>query len=358
MFEIGRAEVIKVLTVAFSSFLISLAITPFWTKFLYKHKLWKKKVREKSIDGQELVYFKEHHQQKEVGTPRMGGVLVWLGPTLLMLLLYTLSSISDVWWLKKLSFFSRGQTWLAFFALWSGAILGALDDLMVTTSWGERIGKYIGGGLSLKKRLLVVTLVGAAGAWWFYVKLEQSKIFVPFIGEVEIGILYPILFVLTTLATYSSSVIDGLDGLSGGVFSIIFAAFSLIALSQYKIDLAAFCLALVGGLLAFLWFNVPPARFYMGETGIVALTLSLTVVAFATNSVLVLPIIGSLLVAETGSVIIQLLSKKIRKKKVFLSAPIHHHFEALGWPSYKVVMRFWIIGAVSAFLGVVVRLIG
>ncbi len=353
MTNIGQPEVIKVLLVGFFSFLISFALTPVWTRFLYEKKLWKKKVREKSIDGKELQYFKKHHAQKEVGTPRMGGVLVWAGPSVLVLILGILASI-DGFWAQKLYFLSRGQTWLAFFALLSGAFLGMIDDLLVVSN----LGKYIGGGLSLKRRLLIVALIGMVGAWWFYFKLEQNSVFIPFLGDIYIGWLYPLLFVIVTLAVYSSGVIDGLDGLSGGTFAMIFASYGVIALSQLKIDLASFCFAIAGSLLAFLWFNIPPARFYMGETGIVALTLALTVVAFATNGVAVLPIIGSLLVAETGSVIIQLLSKKYRGKKVFLSAPIHHHFEALGWPSYKVVMRFWVIGAVSGFLGVALRLIG
>lgn len=121
----------------------------------------------------------------------------------------------------------------------------------------------------------------------------------------------------------------------------------------------------VGGILAFLWFNIPPARFYMSETGTMGLTLTLAVVAFMTDSlgrgygVLALPIIGIPLVLASASVIIQILSKKFRKgKKVFLVAPIHHHFEAKGWPSYKVTMRFWIISVVFAILGVTLAIIG
>jgi phospho-N-acetylmuramoyl-pentapeptide-transferase len=160
------------------------------------------------------------------------------------------------------------------------------------------------------------------------------------------------------LATYTGGVIDGLDGLSGGTFASIFAAFGIIAFARNQIDLAAFCFVVAGAILAFLWYNIPPARFYMGETGTMGLTATLTVVAFLTDSVLVLPIIGFLLVIESGSVIIQLFSKKFRKKKVFLAAPIHHHFEALGWPHYKVTMRFWVIGVVAAIVGVAIRLLG
>jgi phospho-N-acetylmuramoyl-pentapeptide-transferase len=161
--------------------------------------------------------------------------------------------------------------------------------------------------------------------------------------------------VLTAL--FSSGVIDGLDGLAGGVMSIIFAAYSAIAFFQNQINLAALCAAIAGGTLAFLWFNIPPARFYMSETGILGLTSTLTVIAFLTNSVAVLPIIAFPLTATVIANVIQISSKKLFKRKVFLVAPIHHHFEALGWPAYKVVMRYWIIGFITAVVGMVVFLI-
>jgi len=159
------------------------------------------------------------------------------------------------------------------------------------------------------------------------------------------------------LACWAGGIVDGLDGLAGGVFASIFGAFSILAFSQGKIDLATFCGAIVGALFAFLWYNIPPARFYMGETGVMGLTVTMAVVSFLTDSVLVLPIIGGILVIEVGSVILQLLSKKIRKKKIWLSTPIHHHLEAKGWPPYQIVMRFWVLSIVFAILGVAIRLL-
>ena len=219
-------------------------------------------------------------------------------------------------------------------------------------------GKYIAGGLSLKKRLLVIALIGLIGALWFYFKLDWSTLHIPGLGDWEIDGWYIPLFVLVMLAVYSGGVIDGLDGLAGGAFAAIFGAFSGIALFLGQVDIASFCAVILGALLAFLWFNIPPARFYMGETGMMGLCATLTVVAFLTDSVLVLPVIGFLLVMESGSVILQLLSKRFRGKKIFLASPIHHHFEARGWPHYKVTMRFWIIGAVSAIAGIAIRLLG
>ena len=296
--------------------------------------------------------------------PRFGGLLIWIVPLILVITFFLLSK-TDVGWFEKLNFLSRDQTWLLFFALVVAALLGLTDDILQVIGRG----KYIAGGLNFLTRILIVALIGIVGGWWFFFKLEPESIFVPFLGEWQflgfwglspliIGILYILFFAIVILATYSGGVIDGLDGLAGGSFATIFGAYGVIALVIGQINTAAFCTVIVGALLAFLWFNIPPARFYLGESGIMALTASLAVVAFLTNSVLVLPVIGFLLVIEAGSVILQLLSKKFRGKKLLLAAPLHHHFEAKGWPHYQVTMRFWVIGVVAAIIGVTIRLLG
>jgi phospho-N-acetylmuramoyl-pentapeptide-transferase len=347
-------DVIKIFTLGAAGFIIAFLLTPTLTHFLYKHKLWRKEVRQKAIDGGEVTFFQKFHKEGEVKVPRMGGVLIWGTVLITIFLFWLLSQITDIWWLEKLNFLSRGQTWLPLFTLIAASLLGLTDDVLQI--FGK--GKYIGGGLSLKKRLLVVALIGLIGALWFYFKLDWTTIHIPGIGDLEINGWYIPIFVLVMLAVYSGGVIDGLDGLAGGAFASIFAAFAGIALFLGQIDIAAFCAVILGALLAFLWFNIPPARFYMTETGTMGLCATLTVIAFITDSVLVLPIIGFLLVAESGSVILQLLSKKFRHKKIWLSTPIHQHFEAKGWPHYKVTMRFWVIGAVMAIIGVTIRLLG
>jgi phospho-N-acetylmuramoyl-pentapeptide-transferase len=347
-------DVVKIFTLGAAGFIIAFLLTPTLTHFLYKHKLWRKEVRQKAIDGGEVTFFQKFHKEGEVKVPRMGGVLIWGTVLITIFLFWLLSQVTDIWWLEKLNFLSRGQTWLPLFTLIAASLLGLTDDVLQI--FGK--GKYIGGGLSLKKRLLVVALIGLIGALWFYFKLDWTTIHIPGIGELEINGWYIPIFVLVMLAVYSGGVIDGLDGLAGGAFASIFAAFAGIALFLGQIDIAAFCAVILGALLAFLWFNIPPARFYMTETGTMGLCATLTVIAFMTDSVLVLPIIGFLLVAESGSVILQLLSKKFRHKKIWLSTPIHQHFEAKGWPHYKVTMRFWVIGAVMAIIGVTIRLLG
>lgn len=346
-------SVIKIFSLGTLGFVAAFLLTPALTYFLYKHRLWRKEVRTKSIDGKELVFFKQFHSEKEVHVPRFGGLLIWIS-VLILAIIFFLLSFTDIWWFKKLNFLSRAQTWLPLFALIAASLVGLTDDILQIL----QKGKYIGGGLKLKSRLLLVALIGLIGGWWFFFKLGYSTIHIPGNGDIFIGFWYIPFFILVTLAVYSGGVIDGLDGLGGGAFGIMFAAFGGIALFQNQIDLAAFCTVIAGAILAFLWFNIPPARFYMGETGTLGLCCALTVVAFLTDSILVLPIIGFLLVIEAGSVILQLIWKKAFKKKLFLAAPIHHHFEAKGWPHYKITMRFWVVGVVMAIIGLAIRLLG
>ena len=347
-------NVLKVFGLGAFAFIVAFFLTPILTHFLYKYKLWRKEARTKALDGWETPIFHQLHKERETTVPRFGGILIWITTLILSFLFYFLSNFTDIGLFNKLNFLSRSQTWLPLFTLVVASVVGFFDDFLQV--FGR--GKYIAGGMILSRRILIVFLIGLIGALWFYSKLEWRTIHIPLIGDFRIGILYVPFFVITMLATYSGGVIDGLDGLAGGAFASIFAAYGGIALFRGQIDLATFCFVIVGAISAFLWFNIPPARFYMSETGILGLTTTLTVVAFLTDSVIVLPIIGFLLVMESGSVILQLLSKKIRHKKIWLSTPIHHHFEALGWPPYKVTMRFWVIGIVLAIIGVAIRLLG
>ncbi len=249
---------------------------------------------------------------------------------------------------------SRSQTWLPLFTLVAASLVGLADDIFQV--FGK--GKYVAGGVRFSRRLLLITIIASIGALWFYFKLEKADIFIPFLGDFHLDILFIPFFVLVMLATFSGSAIDGLDGLAGGVMAAIFSAYSGIAFFQNQIDIATFCAAIAGAILAFLWFNIPPARFYMGETGMFGLTTTLTVVAFLTNTVLILPIIAFPLVITSFSIIIQLLSKRFLGRKIFLVSPLHHHFEAKGWPAYKVTMRFWVISVIFAIIGMVIALIG
>lgn len=350
MFSIDIIKILFLFT--FSSFL-AILWTPVLTHFLYKYKLWKKEARKKSIDGKSAPVFHSLHKDKEVGTPRLGGLLIWVTVIFVILFFALLSKITNNQWLDKLNFLSRSQTYLPLGILISASLLGLCDDLLQV--FGK--GKYIGGGMKFSRRLFIMIIIAGIGAWWFYSKLGWATIFIPTIGDINIGFLYVPLFIITSIGCWAGGVIDGIDGLAGGTLAIIFSAFSIIAFSQGQIDLAAFCAVLAGTILAFLWFNIPPARFYMGESGMMGLTATLAAVAFLTNSVFVLPIIGGLLVIEAGSVILQLLSKKFRHKKIFICSPIHHHLEAIGWSQAKITMRFWILGMIMAIIGVIIKLL-
>ena len=354
MLTLFTFHAIKVLVLAAISTTIALFWAPVLIKVLRKLRFWKKIARKRTISGEKAEIFYELHKKREVTVPRGGGVLIWLNVLFLIFLFFFLAQITNIWWLKKLNFLSRGETWLPLFTLVAASLVGLFDDILEV--FGK--GKYIGGGMSFLRRLLIVVLIGLIGAWWFYVKLGWSSIHLPLIGDLELGIFYVFLFILVILACWAGGVVDGLDGLAGGTFLSIFGAFTIIAFSQGKIDLATFSAVILGALFAFLWFNIPPARFYMGETGMLGLTTTLAVITFLTDSVAVLPIIGGVLVIETGSVILQLTSKKFRKKKIWLSTPIHHHLEAKGWPHYQITMRFWILGIIFAIIGVAIRLLG
>lgn len=350
-------NVLKVLTTGMLAFLLAFLITPLWTKVLYKYKIGIK-IKENSVDGEKLTFVNKLHADKS-GTPTMGGLIVWLAIFILVFSSHYLFPIFAEWsginFLARLDFLSRSQVWLPLFALVTAGILGLFDDYMSVRGWG----KNKGGGMRFLARFGWLILIAVLGAWWFYYKLGWDKIHIPAAGDFSIGLWYIPLFIFIILfSAISSNETDGLDGLNGGVLLMAFSSFSALAFAQNKVDLAAFCAAIAGALLAFLWFNVYPARFFMGDTGAMSLGTTLGVVAMLTNSTLILFIIVFIYVLESGSVAIQLFSKKFFKRKVFLAAPIHHHFEAKGWPEPKVTMRAWIFSLVTALLGVIIGILG
>jgi len=324
------------------SFIFALAWTPVLIHFLDKYRLGKQ------IRYVEAPIFAKYHKKKE-GTPTMGGILIWGTALIITLLFWFLAYIGEGTILEKLNFLTRKETLLPLGALVASALIGFGDDLLGIFKIGPN-----GGGLKIRHRLLMYTAIATFGAWWFFYKLEWDLVHIPFIGDFNIGLWYIPLFIFVLVATaFSVNETDGLDGLVGGILLIAFAAYGVIAFFQDKMDLAVFCGVIIGALLAFLWFNIYPARFFMGDTGAMSLGITLGIIAMLTNTFIILPFIGFILVTESASVIVQVASKKIRGKKVFLSTPIHHHFEAKGWPETKITMRFWIIGGVMAVIGLI-----
>ncbi|OHB25720.1 MAG: hypothetical protein A2542_01910 [Parcubacteria group bacterium RIFOXYD2_FULL_52_8] len=346
------AKVFIPLTIAF---LVGLAMTPSLTDYLYRNKMWKKKNVPKAMDGGTAALSAALHNDEERKTPRMGGIVVWGSVLLTTLLFWFFAALFPESAATKFSFLSRNQTWLPLFSFLAAALVGLLDDLLQV----QERGAGVGGGLAAWKRIGAVLLIGLVGALWFYYKLDVSTVAIPFAQAIDLGIFFIPFFMVVMLGLFSGGVIDGLDGLSGGIFATMFAAYAGIAFAQQQIDIAAFCAVLVGGILSFLWYNIPPARFFLSETGTLALTVVLAVIAFLTDAVLVLIVIAFPLWLASGSSIIQMLSKKFRNgKKVFLIAPIHHHFQALGWPATKVVMRFWVVSIITSVTGMIIAIVG
>ncbi|MDP1760238.1 MAG: hypothetical protein Q8L01_02190 [Candidatus Woesebacteria bacterium] len=335
------------------AFFIGLAITPIATHFFYKYKMWKKYSRSDNTSTSDFQ--KIHNQKEELKTPRVGGIIIWVSVVLVVFIYYLISILFPSPLFIKMNFISRDQTLIPLFTLILGSLIGLSDDLIQI--YGK--GKIAHDDKIWRRwKAFLVFVLAFLIAIWFYNKLGMTSIHIPFGGEFNLGILFIPFFIMVALATFSGGVIDGIDGLSGGVLASIFTAYSIIALANNQIDLATFSGIIAGAILAFLWFNIPPARFYMGETGIMGLTITLAVIAFLTNSVLVLPIVALPLVISSLSVILQILSKKLRSgKRIFRLAPIHHHFEAIGWPSYKITMRFWILSIMFAIIGIILAVI-
>ncbi len=336
-------EAVRILIVFAIAFLTALILTPLTVQILRTLDIRKKNIRSKS----DAPVFHELHKEKS-GTVTMAGIIVWLTVIFLAGIFFAFQGLLNGF-AGYFNFVDRAQTYLPLAAMVLSALLGMFDDLMGVRGRGEK-----GGGLSVLQRLGLYTLIAGLGALWFYFRLDWDVLYIPFLGSFSLGPWYMLVFIFVLVATaFSTNETDGLDGLAAGVLFFAFGAMVIVSFVLQRYDLAVMNAAILGALLAFLWFNIHPASFFMGDTGSMSLGITLGVMAMLTNTALFLPFFAFILVLESLSVIIQVISKKIRKKKVFRSAPIHHHFEALGWPESQVTMRFWIISAVMATFGLV-----
>lgn len=344
---------IKILIPTFCSFVVGLALTPYFSSLFYKYKMWKKSSRisdENTIGVLEMSEnFRDIHNEKETKTPRVGGILVWLSVFVTAGLAALAAYVFDDSLLKHLNFISRSQTWIPLVAMFLGASIGLIDDFLQIFG---KTKKQLTLGVPRAVRIVFVLSVAVFWAFWFFVKLSYNAIEIPFIGEFWIGFFFIPFFILVFLGIFSSSVIDGVDGLAGGVFALIFASYGFIGLIQDQLSIASFSFVVAGALLAFLWFNIPPARFYLGETGILALTFSLATLVFLTNTVIEFLVIGFPLVISSFSSFAQIISRRYLKKPLFKLAPLHHHFEALGWSREKITMRYWVFTAMCSVAGI------
>jgi phospho-N-acetylmuramoyl-pentapeptide-transferase len=346
-------DLVKIFAPTALAFFLGFFFTPLATHFFFKYKMWKKYSR--NGNGVTADFQKIHNEHEELRTPRTGGMIIWVSVLATTLLFYIVSVLFPSESSTKMNFLSRNQTLIPLFALILGSLVGLWDDFVQI--YGT--SKIARDDKSWRKwKIFLVTLMATLVGMWFFYKLGMTTLYIPFGGDMYIGILIIPFFITVALAVFSGGVIDGIDGLSGGVFASIFAAYSAIAFANNQIDIAAFSGAIAGATLAFLWFNIPPARFYMGETGVMGLSVALATIAFLTDSVFILPIVAMPLVVTSGSVILQMASKKFcGGKRIFKLAPIHHHFEAIGWSTYKVTMRFWIFSIIFAIVGIILAII-
>jgi len=301
---IGGEGIVQGILLAFA---IVVVLMPAFIRLLRRAGMGKR-IR---LEGPETHYTKE-------GTPTMGGLLIGLVVLGIALAMEVLALVG---------------------------ILGTADD------W---LNARTGDGISAVQKLLWQAVVAGVAAWQIQDTYQIDQLAVPFIGAVGI---HPIAFILIAafaiVATSNAvNITDGLDGLAGGTLIFAFTGYMVIAFAFGQPNLAVLCALIIGALLAFLWFNVHPAQIFMGDSGSLALGATLAVTAVITGQVLLLPLIGLIFVLETGSVILQVVSVKLRGKRLFLMSPLHHHYELKGWDEEKITMRFWIIGALAALVGV------
>jgi len=320
------------------AFLLAMLLTPVYTYLAYRYKFWKKQ-RTTSTTGEKLEVFTKLHADKfKRNIPTMAGIIGVVSITVI-----TLCFNLD-----------RAETWLPLAALVGGGAVGLLDDIINVRGEGKGVA-----GLRSSLKFAMITILALALGWFFFVKLGYATVHIPFAGDLALGWLIVPIFALVVVATSNAvNISDGLDGLAGGLLAVSFGAFGVIALLQGQVLLSGFCFTVVGALLSYLWFNIYPARFFMGDVGSFAFGTALGVVAMLTNTLLLLPVIGVLFVIEGGSSALQILSKRLFHRKIFKSAPIHHHLEAGGWPETKITMRFWVIACVAGFTGVLLALAG
>ncbi|MFT7016457.1 MAG: phospho-N-acetylmuramoyl-pentapeptide-transferase [Candidatus Paceibacteria bacterium] len=349
----------KILLPTVAAFIIGIALTPMFSHLFYKYRLWKRtsridktNIRENGNDMGD--YFEKIHNPEETNTPRIGGVIVWFSVVLTVFLTIIMSELLAGFGLEDIEFISREQTLIPFLSLLLGAGLGLVDDLLQI--FGSKTQLLI--GIPRRIRIAFVLFMGAVEGLWFYYRLDYQSIDLPFTDvDLVLGFGFVFFVMFVVLALFSSSVIDGVDGLAAGVLANIFAAYGFIGLIQEQFDIATFSFVVMGALLAFLWFNIPPARFYLGETGVLSLTLSLAVIIFLTNTIVEFIIIGLPLVITSASSLGQIVARRFFNKKILKVAPLHHHLELIGWSRAKITMRYWIFSLMCCASGIILVII-
>lgn len=359
-------DIVKFMMVsAIFSFIVSFPIIG----LLYKFKI----VRLIDKDFTAII----ESRRLKLGTPIMGGLIIVIVVLIVNLL-----------------FNFNGSTKVPLLVFAISALLGAFDDVLniygrerpvrsfsrslllarvhasklmrifylITLPWaGFRwlfylLGSNPGKGIQAHEKIIVQTIAGGLVAWWLYFHAgweHPGEVWLPWLGTIDIGlfIIPTIIFVVVAMAN-AVNISDGMDGLSAGLLVNAFLGFLLVAFFMGNVPIALLVSSVVGSLIIYLYFNIPPARFQMGDVGSLALGMLLATVAFSLNRMVLLPIFGFFFIAEIGSTIIQGIARRLVGRRIFKMAPLHHHLELLGWPEYKVVMRFWVLSPLLVIIGV------
>jgi len=331
-----------------ATFLVGFITCPSYIKLLVRTG-FVKQIRENAAIGKAFEFMKLHWKKSWTPTSWWG---IIIGVVFFMVII---SIILQKIWFTNNSLLNQQETYLSIFTLFAVWILGLVDDYMNARGIGKT--KWI----SAKFKMFWLILFSWLWAWWFYDKLGWSEILLslPLLPWIELGLLFIPLFMFIIIAAANSvNFTDGLDGLAGWLLLFAYGVYGFITYDQWLFLLSTLCVSICWALVAFLWYNVKPAKFFMWDVGSLALGANLWLMALLTNTLAILVIIGLIFILETLSVIIQLTSKRLRNgKKVFKIAPFHHHLEACGWSEETVVFRMWLVWLILSVVGMIFYMI-
>ncbi len=330
----------------FISFLVNVILIVPFINFLYKTKMQRAQQKTKDAFNKSTPIFDKFNKHK-AGTPVGGGLLIIASTSLLYLIF--VSSFNPFKIPLQTNFPSIfAESKILLFTILSFGLLGVYDDLAKIFFW-KKLNFF---GVTLKFKLIIEIVLALIIAYWLYADLQIHFVHVPFLGVFDISYFY-VAFAAFTIVAFSNAVniTDGLDGLATGILMIALASFWIIAASIIDVPTSLFIGIWLGGLIAFLYFNIPPARIFLGDAGSLSFGAAFAVVGLILGKSFSLPIIGGIFLIEILSSLLQLLSKKLRGKKLFAVAPFHLFLQHKGWEESKIVMRFWLISILFSVFG-------
>lgn len=340
-----NSHLIPIFTFSLATFVFWLVIIPFFIEFLKNHRIWKQ-IREEATIWKAVEFLKLHIWK--TWTPTM-----WWAIILLIVFFMVLISIFlQKFWFTNNSLINQKETYLTLFTLFTIWILWWIDDyLNVRWIWRTK-------WLSARFKMFFLLIFAWVWAWWFFDKLWWGTrlLDLPFWYNVELWFYFIPLFIFVIVAWANSvNITDWLDWLAPGLLLFAYSVYWYITYDQWLYLLSTLCVTIIWALIAFLWYNIKPAKLYMWDVWSLSLWANLWIMAMLTNTIPVLIIIWIIFILETLSVILQLTSKKLRKwKKIFRIAPFHHHLEAIWWSEETVVFRMWLIWIITSAIGLIV----